>query len=797
MSTIYRPNTSPRPANQERRMKAVKRLDQLSRDPGQCPIANCSQYVFPSCLMSHLRRYHARNPNLVFRNAYESKPLRMKFPDPRGFGECDVPKCIGLLQFGGIYKHPKTAPANHYLCVPNTDLDQDYQKYKNYLPMMIMVSKSSWHDILPSARMRYTKEQCKKTEGSQNDGSGLLVIWLASPATVKPFHYTITFFNGSYNNSISMIRKSRNFVDSQIPSNFLCEKNDFVILRDLDIQLLLERPKEKGDQAQGIQMEIIVHELLSGSLLTQLGEQTTCTEECNTVEVAIPIVFDREEDTKDAEDAQADVDADATQDRASPTDSEDGSSSDTVTNSEEQPGLEQPTGTKIATESEVPPGTMAGAGSNPETETATEEKATTQPKAAKTMVPTTSKAAPKSKAESATKPAAESKVPTGTVVGAGSSPGTRSKSVTEGWATAGAKASTKSKATRSYISTKTMVPNTSKNAPKRKDETGTKPAAESKFATGTTFGTGSSPATRSKFVTEGRDTAGAKASTKSKATRSYISTKTMVPNTSKNAPERKDETGTKPAAESKFATGTSFGTGSSPATRSKFVTEGRATAGAKASTKSKATRSYISTKTMVPNTSKNAPERKAETGTKPATESMVSSGTTVGTATGSKAITEGRATTGAKASTKSKETKTVVATKSKDGTEPKAEAGTMTTTGPKTEIKAAPMPIQSDVESETDSELKIDNLLKRFGCKINPGSSNPLAGCNDLQSATGAQTEMPDKPMLNSESDTESEPDDYAVLVHLGYDKNSESSVSTSSLSDRSFGSKKSSFSSI
>ncbi|EDW26597.1 GL13102 [Drosophila persimilis] len=344
MSTIYRPNTSPRPTKQERRMKAIKRLDQLSRDPGQCPIANCSQYVFPSGLMSHLRRHH-------------------------------------------------------YLCVANTDLDQDHQKYKDYLPMMIMVSKSSWHDILPSARMRNTKEQWKKTEGSQNDGSGLLVIWLASPLTVKPFHYTITFFNGSYNNSISMIRKSRSFVDSQIPSNFLYEKNDFVILRDLDIQLLLERPKEKGDQAQGIQMEIIVHELLSGSLLTQLGYQSTSTEECNTVEVAIPIVFDREEDTKDAEDAQADVDADALQDGASPTDSEDGSSSHTVTNSEvalesEQPVLAQRTGTKIATESKVPPGTMAGAGSNPETKTATEEKAATQPKATKTMVPTTSKEAP-------------------------------------------------------------------------------------------------------------------------------------------------------------------------------------------------------------------------------------------------------------------------------------------------------------------------------------------------------------------------------------------------------------------
>ncbi|XP_033238129.1 agglutinin-like protein 5 [Drosophila pseudoobscura] len=774
MSTIYRLNTSPRLTKQERRMKAVKRLDQLSRDPGQCPIANCSQYVFPSGLMSHLRRYHVRNPHLVFRSAYESKPIRMKLPDPRGFGECDMPKCIGVLQFGGIYKHPKTAPGHHYLCVPNSDLDQDHQKYKNYLPMMIMVSKSSWHDILPSARMRYTKEQRKKTEGSQNDGSGLLVIWLASPATVKPFHYTITFFNGSYNNSISMIRKSRNFVDSQIPSNFLFEKNDFVILRDLDIQLLLERPKEKGDQARGIQMEIIVHELLSGSLLTQLGYQTTCTEECNTVEVEIPIVFDKEEDTKDAEDAQADVDADAKQDGASPTDSD--GSSHTVTNSvvaleSEQPVRAQRTGTKIATESEVPPGTMAGAGSNPKTDTATEEKATTQPKATKTMVPTTSKYAPESKAESGTKPAAESKVPTGT----------RSKSVTEGRATAGAMASTKSKATRSYITTKTILPNTSKNAPECKAETGTKPAAEPKFATGT----GSSPASRSKSVAEGRAKTGLMASTKPKATR-YISTKTMVANTSKDAPDAKAEAGTKPATESMVSRGTTVGTGSSPASRSKSVAEGRATTGAKASTKSKETR-YISTKTMVANTSKDAPDAKAEAGTKPATESMVSRGTTVGT--GSKAITEGRATTGAKASTKSKATKTVVATKSKEVTEPKAETGTKTTTGPKTEIKASPMPIQSDVESETDSELKIDNLLKRFGCETNTGSSNLLAGCNDLQSATGAKTEMPDNPMLTSESDTESEPDDYAILVRLGYDIGSESSVSSSSLSDVSSGS--------
>ncbi|BFG00417.1 uncharacterized protein DMAD_00424 [Drosophila madeirensis] len=275
-------------------LKAASRLNQLSRIPVQCPIASCRQYAFPSGLLSHMLNSHepSSRGGPVFRDAYESEPLRLKFPDPRRFHECDEPRCVALLRFGGEHNNSKSTPGSRYLFVPNSELHRKLdQKYKNYLPMLLMVSRSTWHATLPDG------------------GYGIFVIWLAAPATVKPFYYTITVFNDAYENSISVIRKTRDCAHTQRPSDFLGNEADYMMLRDCQIELLMQPPNQQRQQQQVIRIEITVHELWNGCL-TKLPSTattaTTATEECH--EEAIPIIYQPVDEEEDETSSQTDND---------------------------------------------------------------------------------------------------------------------------------------------------------------------------------------------------------------------------------------------------------------------------------------------------------------------------------------------------------------------------------------------------------------------------------------------------------------------------------------------------------
>ncbi|XP_034660955.1 uncharacterized protein LOC117896623 [Drosophila subobscura] len=280
-----------RPSKQRQRqrqleLKAASRLNQLSRMPVRCPIASCRQYAFPSGLLSHMLNSHepSSRGGPVFRDAYESEPLRLKFPDPRRFHECDEPRCVAVLRFGGEHNNSKSTPGSRYLFVPNSELHRKLdKKYKNYLPMLLMVSRSTWQATLPDG------------------GYGIFVVWLAAPATVKPFYYTITVFNDAYENSISVIRKTRNCAHTQRPSDFLANEADYMMLRDCQIGLLMQPPNQQRQQQQVIRMEITVHELWKGCL-TKLPP--IATEESHGE--AIPIIYQPVDEEENETSSQTD-----------------------------------------------------------------------------------------------------------------------------------------------------------------------------------------------------------------------------------------------------------------------------------------------------------------------------------------------------------------------------------------------------------------------------------------------------------------------------------------------------------
>ncbi|XP_023035347.1 uncharacterized protein LOC6648519 [Drosophila willistoni] len=229
------------------------RLDQMSRCPGKCPLSNCDQMVFPTGLLVHLLHKHSHSGTAKICDVFDHQPIRLHF-DPWEY-QCGQVHLLAILMFGGVDGKPGTLPGRRYVCFPNAAVMNERRRLEHHLPIMVLICKTTWYALLPDKRLE------QELVALNSDNAAIYVLWLVSPALTKNIHYTMTIFDRSYTHSRSVIRLIRNFIHSQNPSEFLCQEQNYMILREAEVMEFLQSNNDhRVDDDQGIQMELIIHE---------------------------------------------------------------------------------------------------------------------------------------------------------------------------------------------------------------------------------------------------------------------------------------------------------------------------------------------------------------------------------------------------------------------------------------------------------------------------------------------------------------------------------------------------------
>lgn len=242
-------------------------MEQLSRMPSVCPVGKCSDIIFPSNMMMHLLHKHGNMREKATIEVYENLPIHLHLdPINLKFGENH---CMATLVYGGTKGEPDTQPGHKYLSMPNIGLINNEHKYDNYLPIMMMVCRSSWYAHLKDKQL---ERQLTMIHGSK---AGVFVFWLVAPNTTRKLYYTLTAFDRFYHNSHSAIRMVRDYTSSQNPSEFLADDDNYFLLRDMEVRELMSvaKPSLTSDEKikTELQFELIMHELLQPSQPTDGG----------------------------------------------------------------------------------------------------------------------------------------------------------------------------------------------------------------------------------------------------------------------------------------------------------------------------------------------------------------------------------------------------------------------------------------------------------------------------------------------------------------------------------------------
>lgn len=233
-------------------------VDHLSRMPNVCPVGKCSDIIFPSNMMMHLLHKHGNIREKTTIEVYENLPIILHVdPSNLKFGENH---CVATLVFGGTKGEPNTQPGQKYLSLPNIGLINNEHKYDNYLPIMLMVCRSSWYAHLKDKQL---ERQLNMVHGSK---AGVFVFWLVAPNTTRKLYYTLTAFDRFYHNSRSVIRTVRDYTSSQNPSEFLADDDNYLLLRDMEVRELMSVAKPglmpEVKIKPRLQFELIIHEQL-------------------------------------------------------------------------------------------------------------------------------------------------------------------------------------------------------------------------------------------------------------------------------------------------------------------------------------------------------------------------------------------------------------------------------------------------------------------------------------------------------------------------------------------------------
>ncbi|XP_023167672.1 uncharacterized protein LOC111597288 [Drosophila hydei] len=227
---------------------------QLSRVPGSCPVGKCNEIVFPSNLMMHMLHKHVNAVGTTSSEIYEHKPLIMSF-DPSNFDFC-VNDCLATLMYGGVKGQIATQPGHSYLSNPNSALINEHHRFDNYLPIMLMVCRTTWYAQLKD---KHLETQLASINASK---SGIYVFWLVAPKTTRKLYYTLTIYDRYYLNSRSVIRVVRDYTQSQNPSEFLPSEDNYLLLRDSEVKNFMSMSKSASTSYPklGIPIELIIYE---------------------------------------------------------------------------------------------------------------------------------------------------------------------------------------------------------------------------------------------------------------------------------------------------------------------------------------------------------------------------------------------------------------------------------------------------------------------------------------------------------------------------------------------------------
>ncbi|EDW19167.1 uncharacterized protein LOC6583012 [Drosophila mojavensis] len=227
----------------------------LSRVPGNCPVSKCREIIFPSNLMMHMLHKHVNAIGSTNSEIYEHKPLIMCF-DPNHFTEFGVNNCFATLMYGGKKGKIRTRPGLTYLCNPNSALINDHHRFDHFLPIMLIVCRTTWYAQLKD---KLLEAQLVSINARK---AGIYVFWLVAPKTTRKLYYTLTIYDRYYLNSRSVIRVVRDYTQSQNPSEFLPNEDNYLLLRDSEVKsfMSMSHGEATPQLRPGIPIELIIYE---------------------------------------------------------------------------------------------------------------------------------------------------------------------------------------------------------------------------------------------------------------------------------------------------------------------------------------------------------------------------------------------------------------------------------------------------------------------------------------------------------------------------------------------------------
>ncbi|XP_023167757.2 uncharacterized protein LOC111597344 [Drosophila hydei] len=237
--------------------RRVNDVHQLSRMPGHCPVSKCSDIIFPSNIMMHMLHKHTNSAKCTTSEIFDHRPLLLCF-DPTGLEYGDN-CCVACLMYGGMKGKMYTRPAVDNLSLPNSGLLNSYHKYDDYLPVMMMVCRSSWFAQMKDKQVE--REMVLTNEGKAD----IYVLWLVAPVTTRKVYYTLTVYDRHYISSRSSIRTVRDYTSFQNPSDFLPNDENYILLRQSEVLELMCISKtvlsKSGKKLPpGIPMELIIYQ---------------------------------------------------------------------------------------------------------------------------------------------------------------------------------------------------------------------------------------------------------------------------------------------------------------------------------------------------------------------------------------------------------------------------------------------------------------------------------------------------------------------------------------------------------
>ncbi|KAM8708612.1 hypothetical protein ACLKA7_015564 [Drosophila subpalustris] len=237
------------------KVKTDDAVRQLSRMPARCPVQKCGETVFPSNLMMHMLEKHAYGFEDVNSEIYDHVPLMLHFePKDIEYGNC----CMVTLCYGGVKDQLETQPGLSFLSLPNVGLINNQHKYDNFLPIMMMVCRTTWFAQFNDKQM---EDELTSKNGNK---AGIYVFWLVAPNITRKLYYTLTAYDRYYHNSRSVIRTVRDFSSCQNPSEFMPHEDNYLLLRDSEILELMSLGRlncySQDNKERGIPMELIIYE---------------------------------------------------------------------------------------------------------------------------------------------------------------------------------------------------------------------------------------------------------------------------------------------------------------------------------------------------------------------------------------------------------------------------------------------------------------------------------------------------------------------------------------------------------